>query len=371
MESILMASNLGDRKSKTKPKWLSGLLVVGLLSLGGALGLSVLTDLRLNGLLAKDKYATGNVNAGLVESLELYQKFRPFRMGEFLDKTFFAQTEDSVMSSLHTSVNGEYQEVGNFVDSSVTSVALSPDGQTIAAGSFDSRVRLWSRNGKLLNTLKGHEGNVTSVVFSPDGQTIASGSGDCTVKLWSRDGKLLNTLIGHGSPVNRVAYNRDGQIISRSRNTTICGVNSVAFSPDGQTIASGSHDKTVKLWSRDGKLLNTFKRHDEYVSSVMFSPDGQTIASGSRDKTVKLWSRDGKLLNTLKGHDSEVSSVVFSPDGQTIASGSWDKTIKLWSRDGKLLNTLKGHDSYVDSMVFSPDGQTIASGSVDKTTLLT
>ena len=103
------------------------------------------------------------------------------------------------------------------------------------------------------------------------------------------------------------------------------------FSPDGQTIASGSWDKTVKLWSRDGKLLNTLKGHDAYVSSVVFSPDGQTIVSGSWDKTVKLWSRDGRLLNTLKGHDVYVRSVVFSPDGQTIASGSEDKTIKLWN----------------------------------------
>ena len=126
-----------------------------------------------------------------------------------------------------------------------------------------------------------------------------------------------------GSFVNsELENNKDKQLNS---------VNSVVFSPDGQTIALGSTDKTVKLWSRQGKLLNTLNGHNDSVISVMFSPDGQTIASGSGDKTVKLWSRDGRLLNTLKGHDVYVRSVVFSPDGQTIASGSEDKTIKLWN----------------------------------------
>ena len=144
-----MASNSGDRKSKTKLKWLSGLLVVSLLSSGGALSLRGLTDLRLNGLLAKDKYAKGNVNAALVESLDLYQKLRPFRMGAFLDQPFLAKTEDSVVAALQTSINGEFQDVRSLVDitskdSSVTSVVFSPDGQTIASGSGDKTIKLWN-----------------------------------------------------------------------------------------------------------------------------------------------------------------------------------------------------------------------------------
>ncbi|MCL1467582.1 caspase family protein [Argonema galeatum] len=108
---------------------------------------------------------------------------------------------------------------------------------------------------------------------------------------------------------------------------------SVSFSPDGQTIASGSRDNTIKLWSREGKELATLKGHSREVISVSFSPDGQTIASGSNDNTIKLWSRDGKELATLKGHSSAVSSVSFSPDGKTLASGSYDKTIILWNFD--------------------------------------
>ncbi|MCC5667767.1 CHAT domain-containing protein, partial [Nostoc sp. CHAB 5784] len=110
---------------------------------------------------------------------------------------------------------------------------------------------------------------------------------------------------------------------------------------------------------------NSLTIHQQQVTSIVFSPDDKTIASASWDKTVKLWSLDGKLLHTLT-HEKVVNNVVFSPDGKTIASASDDKTVKLWSLDGKLLHTLT-HEKVVNNVVFSPDGKTIASASDDKT----
>jgi hypothetical protein len=110
-------------------------------------------------------------------------------------------------------------------------------------------------------------------------------------------------------------------------------VNSVSFSPDGKTLASGSYDKTIKVWNLEtGKEIRTLNGHSNTVNSVSFSPDGKTLASGSHDKTIKLWNLEtGKEIRTLNGHSNTVNSVSFSPDGKTLASGSGDNTIKLWN----------------------------------------
>ncbi|MDM3857430.1 MAG: hypothetical protein PT120_21700 [Aphanizomenon gracile PMC649.10] len=198
----------------------------------------------------------------------------------------------------------------------------------------------------LQKTLNGHSDLVRSVAYSPDGQTLASGSGDKTIKLW--DVKTGNLL----------------QTLTGHSDLVL----SVAYSPDGQTLASEGDD--IKLWNvKTGKLLQTLEGHSSSVWSVAYSPDGQTLASGSKDNTIKLWNvKTGNLLQTLKGHSHWVNSVAYSPDSQTLASGSLDKTIKLWNvKTGNLLQTFTGHSDRVISVAYSPDGQTLASGSEDKT----
>jgi WD40 repeat protein len=136
------------------------------------------------------------------------------------------------------------------------------------------------------------------------------------------------------------------------------GVTSVAFSPDGQTLASGSWDSTIKLWDAlTGALRSTLEGHTDGVTSVAFSPDGQTLASGSDDSTIKLWDAStGALRNTLKGHKDWVTLVAFSPDGQTLASGSHDSTIKLWDiLTGQVLDTTIA-GGYISRISFSEDG---------------
>jgi small GTP-binding protein len=155
--------------------------------------------------------------------------------------------------------------------------------------------------------------------------------------------KLLHTLEGHTDAVK-------------------C----VAFDPQGDTLASGSHDNTVKLWeARSGKLLRTLEGHRDWVWSLAFDSQGVTLASGGIDRTVKLWEpQTGKLLRTLEGHKGPTWSVAFDPQGVTLASGSDDSTVKLWDvQSGKLLRTVEGHSTPIYSVAFDPQGVTLASGS--------
>ncbi|KAL2885800.1 Vegetative incompatibility protein HET-E-1 [Ceratocystis lukuohia] len=199
-----------------------------------------------------------------------------------------------------------------------------------------------------LQTLEGHHDRVTSVVFSNDGQRLASGSDDKTVKIWD-------------ATSGTCLHTLKGH----------CGtVTSLVFSKDGQRLASGSWDETVKIWDATfDTYLHTLEGHSDCMTSVVFSADGQRLASGSRDKTVKIWDATfGTYLHTLEGHSDCMTSVVFSADGQRLASGSRDKTVKIWNAtSGTCLHTLVGHDGGVTSVVFSDDRQRLASGSGDET----
>ncbi|KAK0703385.1 hypothetical protein B0T26DRAFT_658964 [Lasiosphaeria miniovina] len=203
-----------------------------------------------------------------------------------------------------------------------------------------------------LQTLEGHRDWVWSVTFSPDGQRLASGSGDNTVKIWD------------------AASGQCRQTLEGHRNS----VWSVAFSPDGQRLASGSSDNTVKIWdAASGQCRQTLEGHRHSVLSVTFSPDGQRLASGSGDNTVKIWdAASGQCRQTLEGHRGSVWSVAFSPDGQRLASGSGDNTVKIWdAASGQCRQTLEGHRGSASS-VFSLDdlGRYSYSLGEDKTWIL-
>ena len=278
----------------------------------------------------------------------------------------------------------------------VNSVSFPSAGTLLASGSFDNAIRLWDvASRQNIATLAGHRSWVWSVSLSPDGALLASGSSDGTIKLWDvANRQEIATLTGSSADraaILSVAFSPDGTILAsgsdgairlwdvanRQETATLEGhtswVNSVSFSPDGALLASGSSDGTIKLWDVASRQeIATLEGHTSWVQSVAFSPDGGLLASGSDDNTIKLWDVASRQETaTLEGHTSWVNSVSFSPDGALLASGSSDGTIKLWNvRSKQEITTLEGNTSEVRSVSFSPDEVLLASGLADGTIAL-
>lgn len=348
----------------------------------------------------KDGYAAGNL-------LNLFWQLH----SDFSDRDFSHLTiRQAYLSnvSLHRANFSDckiIQSVFAETFGGLVSVAFSPDGQRLATSDTSGDVQIWDvPSGKQLLICKGHKHWTWAVAFSPDGQFLASASDDYLVKLWDvHTGECLKTLVGHTYSVNAIALSPDGQYLATSsQDATIRvwnfqkAVNSssaigledcletgdegmkllrhqervwaIAFSPDGQTLASCSEDQTIKLWDwKTGQCLKTFTGHQGWVKTIAFSSDGQYLASGSFDYTVKIWEVvTGNCLRTLYGHTNTITTVAFQPDTPILASSSYDQTLKLWDVEtGQCIRTLHGHSNRVWSVAFSPTGKWLASGGDD------
>lgn len=237
--------------------------------------------------------------------------------------------------------------------SPVASVAFSPDGKTLAVGGYKEVRLLDPGSGKLLRQLDGAVGMVRSVAFSRDGRWLAAGGGLCQrsgeIQLWDlQSSRLAHTMQGHHHDC----------------------IYSVAFSPDGKLLASGSYDRLIKLWDpSSGKELRTLKDHIDAVFAVAFSPDGKWLASGSQDDSVKVWNvATGERLYTLSDPVDGISCIAFSPSGKQIAAAGYDTRIYIWSLSqtgGALDQSLIADEGSILQIAWSPDGRQIITSSSD------
>ena len=238
-------------------------------------------------------------------------------------------------------------------------LAFSRDEKYLAIGAHGNRSEisiLRLADLRVIQILKGHSGTVRNVSFDTTGNYLASGSEDKTVRIWRRTGSRFTPH----------------QILKGHSDT----VWSVGFDTTGNYLASGSRDKMLQIWRRTNNQftrIQTLGQHSDCVKSVNFSPDGNYLASSSCDQTIKIWRHTGSrftLHQTLTEHTSNVWNASFSPDGNYLASSSADKTIKIWRHTGSKfihIQNLRHHKDDVNSISFSPDGRSLASGSDGKT----
>jgi eukaryotic-like serine/threonine-protein kinase len=241
-------------------------------------------------------------------------------------------------------------------------IAFSPDGRHLAVASLETPIALVDpANGKRSHTIQSHGLAGTKVLaFAPDGRRLATAGGDRLVKLWDLSGPVMPRQwalkeLAIASHLSSMAISPDGSLLA------------LASTVNRSSPGRGGSETTLILCEMAEKKTREFKEHAGWLTSVAFSPDGRRIVTGSEDHTAKLWeAATGKVLFTLEGHTATVTDVAFSPQGDRIVSAGSDHTIRVWDpTTGQQLRALEAHQGAVSQLAYCPDSRYLASAGAD------
>lgn len=257
----------------------------------------------------------------------------------------------------------------------IIAATFSPDGSLIITGSYDKTARLWDLQGNPLHILRGSGGEVGQVAFSPDGRLLLTSSWDNTSHLWDLNGKLLrtftdkyltaispdgHTLLGHQDRVPFIC-DMQGNVLTVFDGHTNA-ITTLAFSPDGNTILSGSRDMTIRLWNKDGRTQTVFREHGSAISSAAFSDNGNLIASSCKTGFF-VWHKNGAIQRNFKTNE-QISSISFDKVNEEIHATTASGNLFILNNSGSLIDISEEMDEQIRFIKFSGDGKLIIAGSL-------
>ena len=269
---------------------------------------------------------------------------------------------------------------------SVLQAAFSPDKSKILTFSLDNTLREWNVEINPVEVFRCSKRGLTLAAFSGDGENIITVSSSGNISIWNRESNQVRSVTVKGNSIFSFAYSGIGnRIYTGGPDSVRCydfdlgylngfeapvgGISSIAVSPDGKRILTGSYSKTTTLWNSDFTKYRDLSKHKGWVYAASFSQRGDKILTGSMDNTAILWNmKDTGDFRLLSGHVAGVMAVAFSPDGEHMLTGSFDKTARLWGKKG--IETVYSHEGAVYSVAFSPNGRNVLTGSDDKTAQL-